>query len=237
MPRKKIHMIEAWSNSRFATYDQCPAKAKYQYIDKLKTETNAAMQRGRDIHTYAEMYVKGKIQAMPNELELFDVEFDQLRKMFKAKTGPSVNPELQWAFKKDWTPCEWFGPTTWCRIMIDCFVHNKKENRATVIDYKTGKIRDGYDIQLELYAAGAFALFPELEEVKTELWYLDQGEIRGGDEKTGEGVFTNEDGDRLIAEWNKRVKPMLNDKAFAPKPNNLCHWCDFSNANGGPCEY
>ena len=41
----------------------------------------------------------------------------------------------------------------------------------------------------------------------------------------------------LKKSWEKRVKPMLNDTKFAPKPSYLCKWCDFSADKGGPCKY
>jgi len=180
-------------------------------------------------------YATGKFDhdALPVELELFDEEFEQLQEMFIEAKEIKVYPELQWAFTRNWTPCEWFGPQAWCRIMVDCFVINEDKHTATVIDYKTGKNRGGYEEQLKLYAAGAFALYPHLEEVRPELWFLDQGEIV----ERVEGSYTNADADNLIKEWTAMVKPMLVDKRFAPKPSNLCRWCDFSKANGGQCEY
>lgn len=268
MPRKReatqtVQTINAWSYSRFSTYDQCPRKAKYQIIDKAPFKTNDAMLRGKIIHTLAELFVKDSLKnsstvlankrdfpsippdfqkyadgefdfkAVPVELELFDEEFIQLRGMFKNRKGIFVNPELQWAFTRNWTPCEWFAPQAWCRIMVDNFVINEKEGKATIIDYKTGKNRGGYEQQLKLYAAGAFALYPQLQEVRPELWFLDEGEIV----EREEGPYTNDDADDLIKEWTKLVKPMLVDKRFAPKPSNLCRWCDFSKTNGGQCEY
>lgn len=233
-----IKTIDAWSFSRLTTYEQCPAKAKYQIIDKLPIKPNAAMDRGAKIHRQAENYVKGKLRELPEDLQLFDEEFMQLREMFVKKSEHKVMPEQKWAFTRDWVPTEYFARDTFLRVVVDCAVLNEKEGRLTVIDYKTGKIRDGYDQQLRLYAAAGFALYPFVEQVCTELWYIDQGEIKGGpedDEITG--VYVKDEHDDLVKEWDKRIKPMLVDKQFAPKPNNLCKWCDYSKANGGPCEY
>ena len=239
MPRKPPpKKITAWSFSRWETYNQCPRKAKLKFIDKIPTTPNEAMVRGRKVHEDAEKFVNGKLKRLPKDLQLFDDELKQLADLKKKKSSIAISLELQWAFKRDWSICnDWFSQSTWARVVLDCLVLNEREKRATVIDYKTGKIRDGYDLQLELYAAATFARFPHIEQVKTELWYIDQGEIIGGDEDTGEGVYAENQADGLIQDWTQRVKPMLVDQRFAPKPSNLCRWCDFSQSNGGPCEY
>ena len=46
---------------------------------------------------------------------------------------------------------------------------------------------------------------------------------------------------KLKLEWNKRVKPMMLDKKFAPKPNQFCYSCHFRASNkdngGGQCKF
>lgn len=248
MPRKPsasaaANTITAWSFSRLSVYEQCPAKAKYQIIDKLPTSQNDAMARGNNIHKMCEKYVKGQLDALPEELQLFDEEFDQLYNMFHyQQNGVTVRPEEKWAFTKTWVPTDYFGVNTFLRVVVDCAILNEKEGRLTIIDYKTGKIRDGYDDQLNLYAAAGFAMFPGVSTISTELWYLDQGEIKGGGEEVDDdgkpiGLYERDSHDSLVKAWDKRIKSMIVDKRFAPKPSNLCRWCDFSKANGGPCEY
>jgi len=269
MPRKAPSNITAWSFSRWNTYEQCPRKAKYQIIDRMPIEQNDAMRRGSIIHILAEMYVKNNLSSLPRrlatdrqlggkvpkefehyltgdfdpdelpeELRLFDDEFFELQELMNDGVL-TIQSEEQWAFNRNWTPCDWFGKAAWLRTVVDLMVYNEKEQRVTIIDYKTGKIRDGYDEQLKLYVASAFAKFPQAEEVRTELWYLDQGEIKGGDDDDGTdaGLCTQEDGDKFTKYWTDKVKPMLVDQRFAPKPSHLCRWCDFSHAKGGPCEY
>ena len=198
-PRKKI---EAWSFSRWNLYNRCPRKAKYQIIEKRPTKPNAAMLRGREVHDDADKFVSGKILTLPQSLELFDDEFHQLADLKKKKRSPvNISTELQLSFTRDWVSCDWFARNAWGRVVIDLLAENKKERRATAIDYKTGKISDDYELQLELEAATIFALKPHIEVVKTELWYLDQGEIIGGDEETGEGIYTIDQADDLINTW------------------------------------
>jgi len=266
MPRQQ-KMITSWSNSRYNTYEQCPRKAKYQFLDKLPTKGGAPLRRGSDIHSLCEHIIKGdlhfgmateevdklmkKLKDPNNDFERFNEEaelvemhpfkdeLEQLAELYAEKGTILVDPEAKWGFTKDWTSCDYFD---WqrcrLRVVVDCFVLNQETNVATVIDFKTGKIRSGYEPQLELYAAAAMAKYPQVEEVYTEFWFIDQGQIIGGDSETAlKGVYTHTDLNPLIKKWNKRTKPMLNDQRFAPKPGPLCKWCDFSKANGGPCEY
>lgn len=231
MPRKPPpQQITAWSFSRYSTYQQCPRKAKFQIIDKIRVAPNEAMQRGSAIHKLADQFVTGTLKKLPDELSLFDDEFHQLAKLKKKPIKLAIATELQWAFDRNWVTCNWFGNSTWGRVVVDLSILNESDRRATIIDHKTGKIRDGYEEQLELYAAATFARYTYLDEVQTELWYLDQGEIM-------ERLYKRNEADDLIKTWNQRVRPMLADKRFPPKPSYLCQWCDFSHNNGGTCEY
>jgi RecB family exonuclease len=71
MPTPQPKKITSWSFTRYNTYSQCPAKAKFKFIDKLKEPDSPQMQRGTDIHKLAENYVKGEIVRLPKELVLF----------------------------------------------------------------------------------------------------------------------------------------------------------------------
>ena len=234
MPRRAVEKIAAWSYSRLTTWQQCPRKAKYSYIDKLPTKTNDAMERGSAIHKLAEHYVKGEIDELPEELELFTEEFELMRHLTEDPHYELL-VEQQWAFDRNWQKTSWFGKQAWCRVVIDLGVYNKAENILTIIDHKTGKARPEHATQLKLYGTAGFSMFPSLAEVNAEMWYLDQGFINTEDNETT--TFLPEELDDMIAFWNTEAGKMLKDGAFRPNPSRLCAWCDFSKANGGPCQY
>lgn len=219
---KKPQQITAWSYSRYATYKECPAKAKYKFIDKLPEPPSPAMERGIHIHKLAEDYIKGDIKNIPDELKFFKEEFNELK-----SSKPMV--EETWAFTKDWDETRW---NDWnnCVVRIKTDASCLDEKTLYVIDHKTGKMRDGYDEQLSLYGLGGMLKFPHIEKVNTQLWFLDSG-----DQVIEEYDMKNMK--QLLAAWNKKVKPMLNDTIFAPKPGNACRWCTFSKSKGGPCKY
>ena len=90
-------------------------------------------------------------------------------------------------------------------------------------------------MQLELYALAAFKRYPHLEEVLPRLVYLDTGDVYPPEDDPL--VFKRSDVPALEKLWAKRIKPMLADKRFLPKPNNKCRWCHFRKENSGPCRF
>lgn len=237
-----VKQITSWSFSRYNDYRQCPLKAKLKHVDKIAEPGNDAMERGNMIHDLAERYIKGFIPRLPPELVKFKEVFAALKKQYKKRTNGMV-VEDTWAFTKDWTETQW-NDWTHCvvRIKLDCAVH-EDEITLRVKDWKTGKFRpeqnEEYVEQLELYALAALVLHPHIERVLPELVYLDLGIVYPPEDEPL--VFTRADIPRLKKLWEKRTKAMLNDKTFAPRPNDKCKWCFYRNSNkaagGGQCKY
>lgn len=217
-----VEKLKSWSYSRYSCYTECPAKAKYKFIDKLPEPPAPAMDRGDRIHKLAEAYVSGTMSVMPEELKLFEDQFVELR-----EAEPYT--EDTWAFTSAWDETKW---NDWnkcaVRIKVDAACIDK--DTLYVIDYKTGKKRDGYDEQLSLYALGGFLKFPKVKTVETQLWYLDSGD-------QVIDSYSMSETKALMSTWNKRVIPLLSDTTFKPKPSNGCRFCNFSKSKGGPCKY
>ena len=193
MPVKRVDRIKSWSYSRYSTYEKCPALAKYKFIEKRQEPGSTAMDRGSDIHLMAEHAVKGttppatdfktlsgaeadstrlllKKGQLPNELLRFKDEFSAARKT------KGVETELMLAFTPQWDACDWRDwNRAWVRIKIDLLLPPTTQTPTVrVIDHKTGRPRDDYGEQLELYAVGAFLRYPQAMVADTRLWYLDQ---------------------------------------------------------------
>lgn len=234
--------ITSWSFSRYDTYKQCPLKLKLSAIDRIQAPGNEAMARGSEIHKLAEDYIKSKIRTLPAELKAFKSEFTFLRAQYKKKIS-GVVVEDTWAFTKDWGESRWDDwINCWVRIKLDC-AHHEDQTTLIVTDWKTGKFRaemnEAYMEQLELYALAALMLYEHIEVVKPRLVYLDHGVIHPPSEKPL--IFKRADVNKLKKLWAKRVKPMLSDTVFAPKPNNFCRWCYYrasnKDAGGGQCKF
>lgn len=241
MPTKKvipIKPITAWSYSRYNLYQQCPLKFKFQTIDKIWEPKNDAMKRGADLHDLASGYIKGALPKLDASFALFEPLFNHLRKQFKKKISGMV-VEDNWAFRKDWSETQWNDwAGCWVRLKLDAAYH-ESDDVMIVIDWKTGKFRpaenEAYVEQLELYALAALLLHPHLKEVWPQLVYTDQGLIYPPADKPL--IFVRADAPRLQKLWEKRVRPMMSDTQFAPRPNDKCTWCFYGQAGkkkGGP---
>jgi CRISPR/Cas system-associated exonuclease Cas4 (RecB family) len=211
-------MILAWSYSRLTTWEDCPAKAKYKFLDKLPEEDSPYAARGLAIHKMAEEYITGKVDKLAPELEQVD-EFIEPYKGHKA--------ELQIAFTKNWEPCPWFGPQVYCRVVIDAL---RVDGRmGYVADHKTGKKReDEHKDQLRLYGLAMFLLEPTVEECEAQIIYVDHGERM-------RMTFHRNQMKELAEYWDNRAGKMTSDDVFSPRPGPYCRWCSFSKSKGGPC--
>ena len=169
--------IYQWSYSRLATFESCPKKAHFAYVKRIKEPGNKAMDRGKDIHTMCEDYIRGRFETIPKELADFEEAFDVLKELHLKGY---VTCEGDWAFDKDWKQAPWFGETTWGRAKVDSFVHIDGTDTARVIDFKTGRYdgnQETHREQCELYGAVVLERMPEIKTITTELWYLDHGKI------------------------------------------------------------
>lgn len=230
--------ITAWSYSRWSTYEDCPFKAKCKFIDKLpEPPAGPAIDRGIAMHSLAEEAISGKMSTKTEDIERaerFRSEFKAgPAKLFKsefalAKKGKPIC-ETEWAFRADWSDTSWFAKDAWCRVKTDLVFFSKKE--LVIVDHKTGKRNESHRTQLSLYALSGFLKFPSIDHISSALWYLDHGAPI-----PTESYERSELGDMIDA-WEERVRPMMNDTTFVPKPSNACRWCPFKKEAGGPCKF
>lgn len=196
------------------------------------------MERGNSIHKIAENYTKGNLVGkFPEELSKFKSLFVKLKAGYKKKMY-AMDVEETWAFTKDWVRTKW-DDWNGCRVRIK-LDNASHENPTTLVirDWKTGKFRpeqhEDYLKQLSLYALGGFRAHEHIKTIKPQLVYLDQGEIYPKEKPL---IYVRKQLPMLTKEWEDRVKPMLSDTFFAPRPSNGCHWCHYRKSNGGPCQF
>jgi RecB family exonuclease len=248
LPTPRLVTISAWSYSRYSTYLQCPAKAKYSYIDKIKEPDSAAGMKGTRVHALAALIATGRLPTPDKDNRAF---FDELKAVLKSKNLPDelstfkeefkalkkerVITEADWAFDKNWEPTGWFASNAWLRVKVDAhFLTTTKKNgglRETaveIIDHKTGKKYEEHGQQRSLYALAAFLYYPDVTTVTAAHWYLDAG-------TEDKDTWNRSQLGALQEEWVKRTTAMLSDTTFAPRPSDKCRWCHFRKANDGPC--
>ena len=220
--------INAWSYSRWSTYDECPQRARFVYIDKLPEPGSQAMERGSQIHKTLERYVQDS-----NAMCEIPHEFGRLRGMARVYKVRGAKPEVQVAFNRAWQRVDWFSPDVYVRGIFDLVVVDN--GQAVVIDYKTGKYRDSHEEQGELFALLAFLAYPATSSVRVEFWYVD---AKPDERCRTERVYKRVDWlDRLKEKWQRRGDEMTTAEDFPARPGQACRWCHFRAANGGQCRH
>lgn len=220
MPNK----IYAWSYSRWADHDKCPALAKFKHVDRIREPENDAMRNGQLAHDSLAKFIgdrSGDVQ-LPKVGERFAALLLQLRELEPLH-------DEEWGFTNQWRPTGWFSRDCWFRSKLDAAVVYD-DNTADVVDFKTGKDSPTHAQQAELYAISIFVRYSNVSHVIARFWYLDTGD---------ESVFrfARSDLESLIKKWEAKVRPMLNDTIFAPKPGKHCKYCFYAKSNNGPCKF
>lgn len=213
--------IRAWSYSRMKTWEECPAKAKFKFIDRLQEPDSPYAARGTEIHSIIESYIKGELMGVPPQIADVIEYIDELR-------HADTQTEMQVSFNDKWEPVDWFSIHTYCRVIFDAA--RKDGDSVIVVDHKTGKKYDEHTDQLRLYALAAFKLWPDTKKVYAQIIYVDHGErLRMEFDKSVEG--------QLQEYWDERAGKLRADDIFSPRPNSKCKWCHFRKSNGGPCVF
>lgn len=222
METKPIKFTDAVGFSKLDCFRACPQKFKFQFIDKLPTAGSAAMDRGSKIHDTAEAYLRGWISAVEPPLSDWQDALDDLR-TFKCL------PEQAWGFNRIWELLpNWLHPDTWLRAKSDA--HYVKDGVLTIIDFKTGRYRVPSTEQIELYAICGSAVYPHIENISTEFWFLDA-------DNTYVITYTREHLVELRKKYETYFAPIYAEEQWKPAPSRDCKWCEFSNSKGGKCQY
>lgn len=226
-------MINAWSYSSLTVFEKCPYQAKLKYIDKIPEPKNQFSERGIQLHSAAEEFVKGGTPTLHPELKHFAPELESLVEQYaKGK----VEVEQEWAHDRHWNTSDWRSKETWARLKLDFFV-KINDTTGCVIDLKSGK-RFGNEIkhteQGQLYAGSAFLRYPQLTRVITEFWYLDHNEMSSVEYKPSNAA-------KFIASFDKRAARMTSAKTFPARPSIFtCKYCPYrseSTGGSGLCKF
>jgi len=201
-----------------------------------------ALERGTEIGKNLELYVNGEVSKLHPEIKhpkVMKIAKD-LRGLFKKGR---VKVEHMASLSNTWKlmdPTDWRN--IWLRAKLDVLdVDGKK---AKVIDWKTGgidkktgevKASEKYDDQLGLYNVVTLATLPAIEEVTSELVFLDCGPRF--DPRVARPGLKRADLPKAQQHFEKKTLAMMSDETFAPKPNGGCSWCDYCKGKGGPCRF
>jgi PD-(D/E)XK nuclease superfamily len=203
----------AWSYSRLKNFETCPKRHYHYDIAKDVGDGNAFQFEGSDTHKAFELRVsKGK--ALPLPL----VQHETLLARLMTMPG-EIYAEQKLALTEDYQPCGWTDKRTWFRTVLDFCNINK--NRASVIDYKTGKVTSD-DTQMSLMSATIMHYMPKVERVRAMLMFINHNHVERAE-------YTQESLPEIWSEVLPRVAKLrmaVATQEFPPKPNGLCkRWC------------
>lgn len=215
-------MSNAASFSRVMTYEKCPAQYNYKYNLGLRDDgPGAAAARGTLIHSSIEEYSLGRGELHPEVPSTVKSHVDKL-----LDQADEVLPEMEFAFTKEWEPCEFEDE--------HCFVRGYMDNvyittEAIIIDeYKTGGVYPEHDDQKALYALCGLTKYPQYETVLVNGVYIDKKKIVPSE-------YNRASLTSMRFMWERRISK-LSLGIYPARPGLHCRWCPASKAKGGPCK-
>ena len=265
----KIIPMTGWSATKLFAWEQCPLRAQLQYAQNLcpicfagrlawegpcdncdeTPEKPEPLARGIRIGAGIDGYIRGKEAKQGEEAKQHPFVADLIKSLRQAyRRGASkVCSELQIKLDKDWEPVGQYVKS-WVNGRLDV-LWKLKAKHWRVIDWKTGGIdksgelkqNDTYTDQLELYGVLTLSAFPEVKEVQSSLIFLDAP--MDTNPQISMAPINRDSLWKRRQQWEGRVRPMLTDTVFPPRPGWYCGWmrngerqgCPYEKRKGGPC--
>jgi CRISPR/Cas system-associated exonuclease Cas4 (RecB family) len=213
------------SYSKYSTYEKCPRKFKFRYMDKLEEPKGDAMSRGTVIHNSVEDFLLGKVDQLHPDIHSYYGQF------FTALRDAGAIPEEKIAVDRNWKLTDWDSPDAYCRSVLDIRMPMRDDGEVQVFELKTGKIYPEHYDQRELYAVKVQALLKDAKMIKVTGIYLD---LKKNSPTYLHPHYYQEP---KIELWASKFRTILRDELFIPNPTFSCRFCHFRKDNGGPCEF
>lgn len=200
-----------WSYTALSTFEQCPKKYyELRVAKRFKDTLSKEAELGVKIHKAVENYARG-VGAYPAEVESAKPLVDRLLDTHGARL---VEQKLGVTY--DFKPTEFFGRDVWYRGVVDFAIIG--EDKAIVVDYKTGKRRDNPD-QLALMSAAIMAKYPQVQETRTMYLWLKTAEVTPQTYTRADAIWPD-----FVQRYARMVH--AHEKGNWPaRPSPLCAWC------------
>lgn len=229
------------SFSRIETYETCPAKFRFGYLEGLPGVPGPHLSFGTSIHAALERFYDQKLPVCPSEEDLLGFLYEEWDS--SGFEGLSRDEQLLWyrhaqgvlrrfharesvhyrlpADVEKWFSVP-FGADAIVMGSIDR-VDVDHEGRLEVIDYKTNKRVKDRDkvrasLQLSIYALACEHLYGRMPSTVTLYFVVPGLQVR---------VATDEidfDGARQTV---SRVAAAVRAEHYDPAPSQVCNWCEF----------
>jgi RecB family exonuclease len=228
------------SYSRLDSYQMCPGKYYFSYIQKEESIFGPAAALGNVLHGVLEDKVGEPLilhelyERMDHHRKVYDPKSEITRDLMEAgremlmefvdrhehETFDVIGKEL---------PFEIVIGSALVRGYID-LVSRTANGAIKVSDFKSGKFEVAQkhiheNLQLGIYALATSIFYPG-EEIYAELYYLRSGKRKGH-------LFTPEDIEGVYESVLEKVNTIINDRNFRLKESYVCSFCDH--AKNGAC--
>ena len=244
--------MPTFSNSRLSTYEQCPLKYKYQYVDKIKVETSNTVEAfmGSRVHDALEkLYRDLKLQKRNSLEDLLQYYNDQwaknwtddikiVRKDYTAenyrKTGEKCiadyynkyapfNERVLGIETVEYVNLDPEGEFKW-NVRMDR-LDDCGQGRYEIHDYKTGGSLPRQDHMDEDRQLALYSLWVRENFKDAEKVHLVWHYLAFDRELRSER--TAEQLENLREETLQAVKNVISAKEFPANESNLCNWCEY----------
>src|SRR6056297_1539800 len=209
-------MKHQYSYSRIKTFEECPLKFRYRYVDGLPQMTTEAMDFGKKIHEAVAAALQGK----PDFSHFDSSQMDEVKQMVQTAVDyvgdrTVVDCEKEFGVTKNFQPFPFSD--AYYRGIVDTVVFSP-DSGMEVIDFKTNGINYAKD-QLLLYAlltGTEHNILPDrvtylsLRFGKVQTWRIDLVELIEFKENLA-----------------KRVSRIEQETEFEPTPSENCSFCCY----------
>tara|TARA_R110002020_G_scaffold38286_3_gene115218 strand:- start:395 stop:1063 length:669 start_codon:yes stop_codon:yes gene_type:complete len=208
-----------WSYSSINLFKQCPKKYYHLRVAKdIKEKESEALLYGSRVHTAAEEYVRDGTP-IPKAFSYIKPAIDAVL----ASNKGEAHCELRLGLTENLKPCKFFAKDVWYRGVIDLLILDKKNKKAVMVDYKTGKNPKYADTkQLEIMSLAVFKHYEWVETIKAGLLFLVNPALIKAN-------YVSSDQKKLWIDWIADVTDLascIENEVWNEKPNFTCRgWC------------
>lgn len=209
----------SWAFSSLNDYEGCPLRyAHGRYYCTTQFQETVHTKWGNRVHKAAELRLK---RVNPNDDEALDVVWPYVEAILRAGTLDKAEREL--ALDRSLQPVNWYGKDVWFRAKIDVQIVRRAEKAMTVIDWKTGKLKEDQD-QLKLTMAACALVHPEINTFEGRYVWLKYKPAK----ITSVPLMAREAALALWPTFVKRAERMeeaWETETFPARRSPLCGWC------------
>lgn len=250
--------MTVYSHSRISTYENCPRRFKYRYIDKLKPEIEGTIEShlGTAVHSTLEWIYKEVM-----ERENWSPKIDEIIQRYTEEWQKDFSDEKIKIVNRNLTARDYFNKGI--QFLIDYYTRNTP--------FKDGTIECEKGILIDLDPEGKYKLQGFIDRL---VYNVETGEYEVHDYKTAKTLptqekmdkdrqlalyaiaiknkygkekeisliwhylahnkiikskRTNEELEKLKRETVRKIKEIESVKEFPAKESILCNWCEFQN--------